>query len=229
MDGPMKKGSGPNGNESACQFGKWGPRPLSVSPKFFQPTHLYATTEQEKKLKALNDVTPYSFVGGGSGVHGAVDANAEVVLQPGETGVLGPISFSPKRTGKSYSVVYVRNNVTGLETVILQGEGAQASVLMVDIRAGLSAGQDGDAFYHVSRGHWDEARVSRVTKQSAKEERAENGLLSKPPSSSSSSTSSSNTGPMLPSVRLPSILQSGSNVVNTNGTYVLLGRTKKGG
>ena len=164
----MKKGSGPNGNESACQFGKWGPRPLSVSPEFFQPTHLYATTEQEQKLKALNDVTPYSFVGGGGGVHGAIDANAEVVLQPGETGVLGPISFSPKQTGKSYSVVYVRNNVTGLETVILQGEGAQASVMMVDIRAGLSDGEEGDAFYY-SKGQWDEARVSRVTKQSAEE------------------------------------------------------------
>ena len=81
-------------------------------------------------------------------------ASKEVTLAPGETKRLGPIYFSPLDTGKTYSVVYVRNNLTGLETVVLQGEGAQAKVTIAALDEKEDAVTSADILLG---GQWDTA------------------------------------------------------------------------
>ena len=194
----MKSSSGPYGNESACQFGQWGPRPLSVKPEEFQLTSLYSSTPSS---------TPFSIHCDESRQSSCME---EIVLGPGENAKLGPVSFSPRRTGKSYSVVYVRNNVTGLETVILQGEGAQASVLIVGINDGYHHDDKELSSSSGQRGHWSNERVARVTALVA----------------SDNSAHVVGGHAVVPSVRLPTIVEDGNFVdggaVRANGTYVLL-------
>ena len=112
-------------NESACQLGQWGPRPLDVG----------AHETFSKTSYSLGDAAST-----GSASVGPAAANeqvfssatgSEVIIPPGETAELGPIEFVPAVTGRLYSVVYIRNNLTGLETVVLRGEGADTNVMLV--------------------------------------------------------------------------------------------------
>jgi hypothetical protein len=126
-------------------------------------------------------------------------ASEEVLLQPGEISRLGPIFFSPLDTGKSYSVVYVRNNLTGLETVVLLGEGAQAKVTL----AALDEEEDTITSADILLGgHWDTSRVERHLKTRRLDSTEDSAATSV--------------------LRLPSISTLVGDEVKTNVTYLVL-------
>lgn len=60
--------------------------------------------------------------GGLAAFHVRVNALAPVVLEPGGSTIIGPVRFAPARAGLFSAHVYLRNNLTHLEPVCLEGE-----------------------------------------------------------------------------------------------------------
>ncbi|CAN0535635.1 unnamed protein product, partial [Ectocarpus sp. 8 AP-2014] len=54
--------------------------------------------------------------------HVRVGAFPALVLPPGGAATIGPLRFTPARTGTFSAHVYLRNNLTHLEPVRLEGE-----------------------------------------------------------------------------------------------------------
>ena len=50
------------------------------------------------------------------------------VVPPGKRLLLGQVLFSPRRVGRYEGTLFLRNNLTGLESVRLAGRGAYASL-----------------------------------------------------------------------------------------------------
>merc|ERR1711865_1251344 len=111
----MRSSSGTHGNESACHFGRWGHRPVTVTPDLYQPTSFtpetpatvtpYRFVENKKSHQTVvrSSFSSTSRIAQATRGHSGNIKNVELLLLPGETGKLGPVSFSPTRTGKSYS------------------------------------------------------------------------------------------------------------------------------
>lgn len=74
--------------------------------------------------------------------HVRVNGLGPVVLPPGESAVMGPVRFAPARAGLFSAHVYLRNNLTHLEPVCLEGE---AGTGLLTIRPWTeSGGQEGE-------------------------------------------------------------------------------------
>ncbi|CAN0562832.1 unnamed protein product, partial [Ectocarpus sp. 12 AP-2014] len=67
-----------------------------------------------------------------SAFHVRVGAFPALVLPPGGAATIGPLRFTPARTGTFSAHVYLRNNLTHLEPVRLEGE---AGVGLLSVRA----------------------------------------------------------------------------------------------
>ena len=80
-------------------------------------------------------------------------AKAPIILAPGETARLGPIHFHPRLHGHSRYRLYVRNNLTLLDTVALHGNGASGQLVFI-------SAADADAL-DAERAQWKKTRPAR--------------------------------------------------------------------
>lgn len=68
---------------------------------------------------------------------------APVILAPGGTAVIGPVRFAPAREGTFAAHVYLRNNLTHLEPVLLEGQAGNGLLSVRALRDGFGHGVPG--------------------------------------------------------------------------------------